>query len=67
MFEASEVDLYIITGIFFTLLVLIALSITYNIFASNAHEDVVWNYSNGFRVEQLRLQMNRMCAITRDY
>ncbi len=54
-------------GILLTLLILIALSITYNIFTTTVHENVITNFSNGFNVELLRLQMNRMCSVTRDF
>lgn len=50
MFEASEADLYMITGIFLTLIVLVALCVVYNIMAANAHTTVLWNYANGFRI-----------------
>jgi hypothetical protein len=34
--------------------------------ANAVHSDVVGFYSNCFRIEQLRLQMNRITSITRD-
>ena len=48
--EESETDLYIITGIYFILLVLIGLSIGYSSLATSVHTDVVGYYSNCFRI-----------------
>lgn len=48
--EETETDLYIITGIYFILLVLIGLSLGYNSLASAVHSDVVGFYSNCFRI-----------------
>jgi hypothetical protein len=54
------------TGIFSILVILVGLSIGYNSLATSVHDDVVSYYSNGFKIEQLRLQMNRICSIIRD-
>ena len=64
--QVSETDLYIMTGIFSILVILVGLSLGYNSIATSLHDDVVTYYSNGLKIEQLRLHMNRIVSITRD-
>lgn len=54
------------TGIFSILVILVGLSLGYNSIATNLHDDIVTYYSNGLKIEQLRLHMNRIASITRD-
>ena len=54
------------TGIFSILVILVGLSLGYNSIATSLHDDVVTYYSNGLKIEQLRLHMNRIVSITRD-
>jgi hypothetical protein len=64
--RVSEADLYIMAAIFFILVILIGLGLGYNSIATNLQNDIVTYYSNGLKIEQLRLHMNRIASITRD-
>jgi hypothetical protein len=64
--QTSETDLYLMTGIFSILVILVGLSLGYNSVASSLHDDVTTYFSNSLKIEQLRLQMNRIISITRD-